>query len=190
ATNSGGSTTFVVSIEVIDVAPSDLSYPTPNVFTINDAIANLSPTVTGGAILEYGISPALPTGLLFNTTTGIISGTPTVLSAATDYTVTATNSGGSTTFVVSIEVIEVMSIDEIKKPAFVLYPNPFEQVLHIKHNFDYVNYTLYSTDGKLIRKGILEGQQILMPDLPSGMYLLQLESDYSSQLFKIIKGIK
>ena len=52
----------------------------------------------------YHITPALPAGLVFNSTTGAISGTPTVISPATNYTVTAYNSGGSTSAVVSIAV--------------------------------------------------------------------------------------
>lgn len=43
----------------------------------------------------YSISPTLPTGLVFSATTGIISGTPTVASAATTYTITAFNAAGS-----------------------------------------------------------------------------------------------
>ncbi|TDQ06308.1 putative Ig domain-containing protein, partial [Pedobacter metabolipauper] len=108
ATNSGGSTTFAVSITVNDVIPSALSYTTPNVFTKGSAITSLSPTISGGAVTSYSIAPALPTGLNFNTTTGVISGTPTVLKTATDYTVTAINSGGSTTFTVNITVNDVI----------------------------------------------------------------------------------
>ncbi|AYL95827.1 MBG domain-containing protein [Mucilaginibacter celer] len=53
----------------------------------------------------YVISPALPAGLSFNATTGIISGTPTVVSATTTYTVTAYNAGGSsaTTFTLAVK---------------------------------------------------------------------------------------
>ena len=55
---------------------------------------------TGG----YFISPALPAGLNFDETTGIISGTPTVSSAATIYTVTAYNSTGKTSKTITITV--------------------------------------------------------------------------------------
>ncbi|MBK7223346.1 MAG: hypothetical protein IPH94_19210 [Saprospiraceae bacterium] len=39
-----------------------------------------------------------------NPTTGEISGTPTMISAATPYTVTAANASGNTTYVVTISV--------------------------------------------------------------------------------------
>jgi len=53
----------------------------------------------------YDISPALPAGLSFNTTTGIISGTPTELSPVTPYTVLAGNAGGVATSTFNIEVV-------------------------------------------------------------------------------------
>jgi hypothetical protein len=43
----------------------------------------------------YAISPALPSGMLFNTTTGSITGTPTVAKATITYTIIATTSDGS-----------------------------------------------------------------------------------------------
>ena len=94
-------------ITVNDIAPSSLSYNSPNVFTKNTAITNLNPTVSGGAIVSYSITPSLPTGLSFNTSTGRISGTPTVIHSLTTYTVTATNSGGSTTFNIVITVNDI-----------------------------------------------------------------------------------
>jgi len=43
----------------------------------------------------YYIGPFLPAGLVFNTTTGVMSGTPIVASPATNYTVTAYNEFGT-----------------------------------------------------------------------------------------------
>ncbi len=51
------------------------------------------------------MSPALPSGLSINATTGVISGTSTVISPAIDYTVTASNSGGSVTAIVNITIL-------------------------------------------------------------------------------------
>jgi hypothetical protein len=117
ATNSGGSTTFDVVITVNDIAPSSLSYNSPNVYTKNTTISSLNPSVSGGAIVSYSISPSLPTGLSFNTISGVISGTPTVISSTASYTVTATNSGGSTTFDVVITVNDIT-------PDTLSYPSP------------------------------------------------------------------
>ncbi|MEO6520878.1 MAG: MBG domain-containing protein [Mucilaginibacter sp.] len=52
----------------------------------------------------YYIDKALPPGLTFDQTTGIISGTPTTVSAATTYTITAYNLSGSSTTTVVIGV--------------------------------------------------------------------------------------
>ncbi|MFZ4414096.1 MAG: beta strand repeat-containing protein, partial [Bacteroidales bacterium] len=84
-------------------SPSALSYTSPNAFSLSVAITPLFPTVTG-VVTTYAISPTLPTGLSFNTTTGYITGTPTVATTAATYTVTATNASGSTTFGVVISV--------------------------------------------------------------------------------------
>lgn len=88
---------------VLLTAPSSLSYSTPVTYTQNTAITNNVPTVTG-TVTSYSISPALPAGLNFNTTTGVISGTPTEASAAANYVVTASNGAGSTTATINITV--------------------------------------------------------------------------------------
>ena len=50
----------------------------------------------------FQISPTLPNGLSFNDQTGEISGTPTVTSASTTYTITASNESGSSTTTIAI----------------------------------------------------------------------------------------
>jgi hypothetical protein len=46
--------------------------------------------------LSYSVAPALPGGLSISSTTGAISGAPTVASPATTYTVTVTDANGAT----------------------------------------------------------------------------------------------
>ena len=54
-------------------------------------------TATGGtAPYTYSISPTLPTGLLFNTATGQVTGTPGAVLASTAFTVTARDAGAKT----------------------------------------------------------------------------------------------
>jgi hypothetical protein len=88
-------------------APSGLIYSTnPAVYTIGESITSNTPSNSGGAVASYAITPALPEGLGIATTTGAISGTPRAVSPATAYTVTASNSGGSTTATLTIAVKE------------------------------------------------------------------------------------
>ena len=70
----------------------------------NQAMTNITPTLTGGALTGCTTSPTLPAGLSINSTTCVISGTPTSTSAATNYTMTATNAAGTSSQVITIEV--------------------------------------------------------------------------------------
>ena len=79
-------------------APTSLAYSAnPAVYTKGVAIPTNSPSsAAGGAVDTYSVSPSLPPGLSLNSSTGAISGTPTTVTALATYTVTASNSGGST----------------------------------------------------------------------------------------------
>lgn len=74
----------------------------------------------GGTVTGYAIDPALPPGLVFDTHTGIISGTPKQLSPEAIYTVTFTNSGGDVHHPLAISVVDVVPSD-LRYP-----PGPFE----------------------------------------------------------------
>jgi DNA-binding beta-propeller fold protein YncE len=85
--------------------PSGLTYATTSVtYPVGAAINANSPASSGGAVASYGVVPTLPWGLSLSSTSGVISGTPTVATPQANYTVTAYNAGGSTTATLSITV--------------------------------------------------------------------------------------
>jgi len=85
--------------------PAGLSYPQPQSLIVNQPITPLTPSSTGGQATSYAVSPALPAGLSLDTSTGVISGTPTAVAAQATYTVTASNSAGSTKGSVTLTVV-------------------------------------------------------------------------------------
>jgi len=101
----------------VQTAPSGLTYASPPVYVVAKEIATLMPTVTG-SVSSYAVTPALPSGLTINGTTGAISGTPTATRAKATYTVTATNGSGSTTAAIDIVVNDVTPTVAYSKSAF------------------------------------------------------------------------
>ena len=102
--------------------PSNLAYTSETIdYTMGVSISDNAPSSEGGDVVSYAITPALPAGLTFSTSTGVISGTPSALSTTpVEYTVTATNSGGQDTTTVTISVIAgewVFFIDFEESPA-------------------------------------------------------------------------
>jgi len=89
--------------------PSVLGYTTATaVYPLGAPIPPNSPTSTGGAVTSYSVSPALPAGLSLSANTGVISGTPTFATAKANYTVTASNSGGSATATLTITTAKIV----------------------------------------------------------------------------------
>ena len=103
ATNAGGTTASSISITVNPLPPAAFSYPAQTL-TANTAMAPASPAPSSpGATYAVASNTPLPSGLVINTSTGVISGTPTTTSTG-NYTITATNAGGSTPSSISITV--------------------------------------------------------------------------------------
>lgn len=87
--------------------PTGIAFDSNRNLFVADLLNNKIRKITNS--VGYSISPPLPTGLMINSF-GSISGTPTVASVATNYTVTATNAGGTSSFVISIKVIAVPKV--------------------------------------------------------------------------------
>ncbi|MDG1548604.1 MAG: putative Ig domain-containing protein, partial [Candidatus Poseidoniaceae archaeon] len=104
ATNTGGTDSTTISLSILDSVPI-ISYATTTFdLIVGEAMTSIFPSNSGGAATSWSISPAEPAGLNFYTSTGELSGTPTAQSASQAYTVTATNSGGTDTATLTIEV--------------------------------------------------------------------------------------
>lgn len=71
-------------------------------------------------ISGYTIDKALPAGLIFDPKTGIVTGTPTVLWPATDYTITAYNATGSNSTILNLQVV----FEIVIKPSIITFPPP------------------------------------------------------------------
>jgi len=107
ATNTGGSTQATLTLSVIDAAPTALVYSlNPAVYHHGTAITANAPSNAGGVPNAYAVSPALPAGLAFSTSTGVISGTPTTVAASAPYVITASNTAGSTQATLTLRVVE------------------------------------------------------------------------------------
>lgn len=105
ASAGGASASTNISITVNPPPPSSASYGSSAfTFTTHIAARTLTPSAGGGSVTDWSISPALPAGLAFNTSTGAITGTPTTASAAGTYVVTAENGSGKTTLSLTIQV--------------------------------------------------------------------------------------
>ncbi|GAA3779400.1 hypothetical protein GCM10022271_09540 [Corallibacter vietnamensis] len=87
------------------------------------------------------------------------------------------------------ENCESLSInDNLHTEDILIYPNPTNNVIYIKHNNTFETYAIESITGKTILKGKNISQPIDISNLPSGIYFLSLEKGTRSFVKKIIKN--
>ena len=107
ATNAANTATRTFAITVNPAAPAFTLSSSSISATTGVVTSGYTISSTGGTIASYSISPAISNtpGLVFSTSTGLISGTPTTAATSFTYTVTATNATNSATRTFAITVI-------------------------------------------------------------------------------------
>ena len=106
------------NIEVL--ADPTIYYPQQNYSLTQGVPVSISPNVQPKAVI-YSITNckgALPLGLNFNTDTGEISGTPTLLTTVRQYNITAINSVGSATFTLTLAIVKEFLAPPAASDAF------------------------------------------------------------------------
>jgi len=112
---------FGIAFVAVPLSGTSVSAETAPVFTLSATVENVQQCAslvgytissTGGAVTRYAISPAVPKGLIFSSTTGLLSGKPEVVASATQFSITGTNTAGSLTkyFTLTVTQPEVKDI--------------------------------------------------------------------------------
>lgn len=154
ACNTFGQSVTTITFATID-KPSITYTGVQSNYPLNTSISALTPTNAGSSINgNFTIQPDLPFGLNFNTTTGEISGTPTVTKSSTIYTISASNMAGqgSTTITFSTSIVKpIISYSGIQ----VAYP---------------LNFLITALVPANIGSPVI-GTYMSIPSLPSGLNL-------------------
>ena len=91
------------ALDMIDDSELFVAYQQTSVnLTTNVTTLALSPTVLGGDVRVWQISPAMPSGMAFNNSTGELSGIANVTFTSTVFTIWANNSQYSSSFYINI----------------------------------------------------------------------------------------
>jgi hypothetical protein len=95
-TNPGGSASATFTLRVMSATPSFTLSSTSETRVATTSLVGYTISSTGAAIASYSLEGALPAGLSFSTSTGLISGAATETKTATTYTIIGTSASGET----------------------------------------------------------------------------------------------
>ena len=166
---------------ILSNCPTDLTeiVSSGSSFTIPDYTNTI--TVTDNCDMNPTISQVPAPGILvaIGTTTNIL--------------LTAEDAAGNETLCsFHITVEDVLGIaDENLTTQIILYPNPFEDQLHIESvNQSLEKLTLYDVRGRIIMETIVSGKQTILEtkDLERTMYLLSIQTESGVIVKRIIKN--
>lgn len=130
----------------------------------------------------------LPAGLKLDASTGIISGTP-LKEGEYVFNIIATNDAGSDKKEVVLVITKGTGIDTIDEKEIEVYPNPVDDLLYIKHNFDILEKTqIIGVEGKaLLSHDNYTGKSIDVSSLNPGVYFVEFTINGQKVMRKFIK---
>ena len=150
------------------------------------------PEAIGASLINYTLTPILPTGLAFDRASRTLSGSPTVVTPATSYTYKATDANGDTdSLSFNIEVYAPVSAEHESLPEeFALqgsFPNPFRHTTQLLMDLpwparvtveviDVVGRRVLTTAPTDLTAGWQRSVNLNMAALPSGLYLYRVHA--------------
>lgn len=135
------------TVKVIAAISATLATTTDNTglsWTASSAITAVKPvSATGGTLpYSYAITPsttALPTGLTINSSTGLITGTPSASGSLTTYSITVTDAVGATstkTFTATVSAASATALAYINSPGYgIEAPNDADTNSYAEKNY-------------------------------------------------------
>lgn len=98
--------------------------------------------------------------------------------------------GGTDAFLLSLNETSLLSNGIFDSSNFSIYPNPVSSTLNLLTELSYFNFTIYSVEGKIVKQGTSNRTQtaIDVSNLNTGIYIIELESNGSKSIQKIIKN--
>ena len=147
----------IIMFTIVEPDP-DISYPEVFYEVKKDApIVPIIPVNTGGPISTWSISPNLPSGMEINSN-GVISGIPIVNTGVVNYTITATNSGGSSNTYFEMAVNGT--------GLYIFYPyDELNLAINYPIEIDFIPSS----------QGVAVASWNIMPGLPDGLYFSESE---------------
>lgn len=87
--------------------------------------------------------------------------------------------------VAQLLVQENLGVNDLESPAFILYPNPVSDILHIETSDKIKNIEVYNIHGKLLES--FATSSISLRHLPKGVYIVRIETDNTKGFSLVVK---